>query len=114
MLRTHTTNYKGYGSNSQRPLIYGLRNYRTKPISNDYERKTKTIGNMRTIDMNTRATKITKNQQEALLRKWKQYNQDMTYLQFRRTAMPMVCDPAIVVKWCNMWLAIEPDGYVHS
>jgi hypothetical protein len=64
--------------------------------------------------MNTRVTKITKNQQEALLRKWKQADQGMTYLQFRRTALPMFCDPAIVIKWCNMYLAIEPDGYTHS
>jgi hypothetical protein len=20
----------------------------------------------------------------------------------------------IMVKWCNMWLGIEPDGYTHS
>ena len=50
----------------------------------------------------------------ALLRKWKQSNQGMTYLQFRRSAMPMFGDPAIVIKWCNMFLAIEPDGYTHS
>jgi hypothetical protein len=64
--------------------------------------------------MNIRVTKITKNQQVALLRKWKQSNQEMTYLQFRRSAMPMFLDPAIVVKWCGMYLAIEPDGYTHS
>jgi len=64
--------------------------------------------------MNTRVTKITKNQQKSLLRKWKQSDQGMTYLQFRRSAMPMFGDPAIVVKWCNMFLAIEPDGYTHS
>ena len=64
--------------------------------------------------MRETATKITKNQQVALLRKWKQSNQGMTYLQFRRGAMPMFLDPAIVVRWCDMYLAIEPDGYTHS
>jgi len=64
--------------------------------------------------MKQRVLAITKNQQKALLRKWKQSNQGMTYLQFRRSVMPMFGDPAIVVKWCNMFLAIEPDGYTHS
>jgi len=64
--------------------------------------------------MEQRVLGITKNQQQALLRKWKQSNQGMTYLQFRRSAMPMFGDPAIVIKWCNMFLAIEPDGYTHS
>lgn len=58
--------------------------------------------------------KITKGQQQALLRKWQQADQGMTYRQFRRSAEKMVCDPAIVVKWCGMFLAIEPDGYTHS
>jgi len=64
--------------------------------------------------MEQRVLGITKNQQQALLRKWRQSNQGMTYLQFRRSAMPMFGDPAIVIKWCNMFLAIEPDGYTHS
>jgi len=64
--------------------------------------------------MEQRVLGITKNQQQALLRKWKQSDQGMTYLQFRRSAMPLFGDPAIVVKWCNMFLAIEPDGYTHS
>ena len=57
---------------------------------------------------------ITKAQQQALFRKWRQSDQGMTYRQFRRSAEKMVCDPAIVVKWCGMFLAIEPDGYTHS
>lgn len=24
------------------------------------------------------------------------------------------CDGAITVYWCNMWLCIETDGYVHT
>lgn len=58
--------------------------------------------------------KITKGQQQALLRKWRQSDQGMTYRQFRRSAEKMVCDHAIVVKWCGMFLAIEPDGRVNS
>ena len=61
-----------------------------------------------------RVTGITKNQQESLLRKWRQNDQGMSFLQFRRTALPMFGDPAIVVQWCGMYLAIEPDGYTHS
>ena len=35
-----------------------------------------------------------------------------TYRQFRRTAqMGYGC---IMVPWCNMWLGIETDGYIHS
>jgi len=57
---------------------------------------------------------LTKNQQQALLRKWKQSDQGMSYRTFRRTVEPMICDPAVVVKWCGMWLCIEPDGRVNS
>ena len=36
----------------------------------------------------------------------------LTYLQFRRTvAAGWGC---IMVKWCNMWVGIEPDGYAHT
>ncbi len=57
---------------------------------------------------------LTKNQQQSLLRKWKQSDQGMSYRAFRRTVEPMFHDPAVVVKWCDMWLCIEPDGYTHS
>ena len=57
---------------------------------------------------------LTKNQQQSLLRKWKQSDQGMSYRAFRRTVEPMFRDPAVVVKWCGMWLAIEPNGYTHS
>ena len=57
---------------------------------------------------------LTKNQQQALLRKWRQSDQGMSYRAFRRTVEPMFRDPAVVVKWCGMWLCIEPDGYTHS
>jgi len=55
---------------------------------------------------------LTKAQRKALHRKWVQENQNMTYLAFRRTVEPgWGC---IMVKWCGMWLGIEPDGYTHS
>ena len=58
---------------------------------------------------------ITKAQQLALLRKWKDHNNGMTYREFRRSAFPMLGGGgAIVVKWWTMVLAIEPNGYVHS
>jgi hypothetical protein len=58
--------------------------------------------------------RVTPMVQATLLRKWRQSDQGMTYRQFRRSAEKMVCDPAIVVKWCGMFLAIEPDGRVNS
>ena len=58
---------------------------------------------------------ITKAQQQALLRKWKDYDNGMSYRQFRRSVEPMFGgDGAVVVKWWTMWLAIEPNGYTHS
>ena len=55
---------------------------------------------------------LNKAQQIALLRKWQQDNQGMSYLQFRRTvAQGYDC---VMVKWCGMWLGIELDGYTHS
>ena len=59
--------------------------------------------------------RLTKPQQISLLRKWRQDNQGLTFLEFRRRVLPTFhCDNAVVVKWCNMWLAIETDGYTHS
>ena len=56
--------------------------------------------------------KLTKDQQRSLLRKWKQDDQGMTYLQFRRTVMDY--GDFVMVKWCQMYLGIERDGYTHS
>ena len=56
--------------------------------------------------------KLNKAQQVALLRKWKQDNQGLSYLQFRRT-VGFGYDCAMV-QWCGMWLGIELDGYTHS
>ena len=59
--------------------------------------------------------RITKQQQEALRMKWKQNPDGRTFLQFRRSAVPVLgCDPAIAVRWCSMWLCIEEDGYCHT
>jgi hypothetical protein len=56
---------------------------------------------------------ITKAQQQALLRKWRDHDNGMTYRQFRRSVEPIFGgDGAVVVKWWTMWLCIEPNGYV--
>ena len=36
----------------------------------------------------------------------------LTYHQFRKRVHPGW--DCIMVKWCNMWLGIEHDGYTHS
>ena len=58
---------------------------------------------------------MTPEQKEALARKWAQDDNGMTLQEFIDSAQPtFLMDDAIVVKWCNMWLAIETDGYCHS
>ena len=38
-----------------------------------------------------------------------------SYLEFRRSVSPTIgCDGAVVLPYCNMYLLIERDGYVHS
>lgn len=38
-----------------------------------------------------------------------------SYRGFRKTVQPTFgMDGAVTVLWCNMWLAVETDGYVHS
>ena len=56
--------------------------------------------------------KITKEQKQAIYRKWSQDNNNMSYLQFRRTVQHGY--DCLMVYWCNMWLGIEKDGYTHS
>lgn len=56
--------------------------------------------------------KLTRQQREALYRKWVQDSQGLTYRQFRKTVQSGY--DCIMVKWCNMWLGIENDGYTHS
>jgi hypothetical protein len=39
----------------------------------------------------------------------------LSYRQFRRMVQPILFGGgAVMVAWCGMFLAIEPDGYVHS
>lgn len=60
-------------------------------------------------------TDTTKAQRTALRRKWEQDHNGMRYKQFIDTAQPMMFnEKVIVVLWCSMFLAIEPDGYCHS
>ena len=40
------------------------------------------------------------------------YEMPISYRQFRRSAY--VSFGCFMVKWCGMWLGIEPDGYTHS
>jgi hypothetical protein len=40
---------------------------------------------------------------------------EFSFLSFRRKAGRMIGgDGALVVPWCGMFIAIEPDGYCHS
>jgi hypothetical protein len=61
--------------------------------------------------------KLTKPQQRSLVRKWREDDQGLTFLTFlafRRTAVPLFGDDCVLVEWCGMWLGIETDGYCHS
>jgi len=56
--------------------------------------------------------KITKEQQKALLKKWIQNDQGLSFLDFRRKVdQGFDC---IMIYWSGMWLGIEKDGYTHS
>ena len=54
-------------------------------------------------------TRITKEQQIAIKRKYTEDNQGLTYLQFRRTVQHGY--GCLMLRWRNMWVGIEPDGY---
>jgi hypothetical protein len=56
--------------------------------------------------------RITKQQQQAIKRKYTQDSQGLTYLQFRRTVQYSY--GYLMLRWCDMWIGIEPDGYTHS
>jgi hypothetical protein len=71
----------------------------------------------------TKILRLTKEQQRAIKRKAEQvrvYNprsEDANYRILRRRAQGVIgigCAGTIALFWCNMWLAIEPDGYTHS
>ena len=45
----------------------------------------------------------------------KNWTPPKSYLKFRRSVRPTIgCDGAIVLPYCNMYLLIERNGYVHS
>lgn len=56
--------------------------------------------------------KLNKAQRQALHKVWQRDNQNLSYLQFRKTVQPGW--DCVMVKWCGMWLGIEQDGYTHS
>jgi hypothetical protein len=64
--------------------------------------------------MEIKMMKLTKAQQRSLKRKFEQQDTVKSYLDFRRTVAQMIAEDTIVVKWCNMWVAIEPDGHCHT
>lgn len=57
--------------------------------------------------------KTTKAQRKALHRKWLQADQGLTYKEFRKT-LQYYDRHCVIVRWCNMWLGIEADGYTHT
>jgi hypothetical protein len=71
---------------------------------------------------------LTRQQREALKRIFERFPLDanhdrikpgdpwtpISYRQFRQAVQPVICDSAVMVHWCGMWLGIEPDGYTHS
>jgi hypothetical protein len=60
------------------------------------------------------ATKLTKQQQQSLVRLWKNHSGGLSYRQLRRTVRPELYGSAVMVRWAGMWIGIEPDGYAHS
>jgi len=59
--------------------------------------------------------KLTKPQQRSLADKWRHADQGLSFLSFRRTAVPLFGGGGcIMVPWCGMMLGIETDGYCHS
>ena len=58
---------------------------------------------------------ITRQQRVALHRVWMRDDQGQTYRQFRKSATTgMSMDECVIIRWCGMWLGIEPEGYTHS
>jgi len=59
--------------------------------------------------------RLTKEQQQSLLRKWQQNDQGISFLAFRRGATPLLAgDGCVMVQWSGMWLGIETNGDCHS
>ena len=58
--------------------------------------------------------KTTKLQRVALKRLWLR-DPSRTYRNLRVNVQGTFgCDGAVVIRWNNMWLCIETDGYTHS
>ena len=57
---------------------------------------------------------ITRQQRVALHRVWMRNDQGKSYRQFRKSVTTGVGMHCVIVRWCGMWLGIEPDGYTHS
>jgi len=63
---------------------------------------------------------MTPKQRETLERKYYQIPHNRpdgvpTFGEFIDSVQPTFgCDDAVTVKWCNMWLCIEQDGYCHT
>lgn len=58
--------------------------------------------------------KLTKQQQQVLVKLWKRHSGGLSYRQLRRTVRPELYGSAVMLRWCDMWIGIEPDGYAHS
>ena len=57
--------------------------------------------------------KTTKPQRRAIYRKFRQSaDGSPNYRAFRRRVE--AGHDCLMLKWCGMWLGIEPDGYTHS
>lgn len=58
---------------------------------------------------------VNEKQYEVIERKWQQNSQDLSFEEFLDTVQPTFgMDNAVVVRWCDMWLCIERDGYCHT
>lgn len=55
---------------------------------------------------------ITKEQAQAIERKWKQEDQGLTLGEFMGTVQ--YGHDCLIFQWSGMWLCVESDGYCHS
>jgi hypothetical protein len=58
--------------------------------------------------------KTTKPQRKALYKLWQRIDpkDNVKYIEFRKRIEPG--PGCIMVRYANMWLGIEPDGYTHG
>lgn len=58
---------------------------------------------------------LTREQRKALKQVYDRVPLGISYKEFRKSVEPLWDKSGcIIVKWCNMWLGIETDGYTHS